>query len=156
MLKSNRSLSVVGLCAQCGMVRCLRHHRGSGDEGRMSTFRVRGRGMSTNRRCVQEWDLGVVVAGAGAGSVGEVLDRCPNKFFIRAFVDFSWCSPRMCIFSSARELSVDVPILFLSLVSVVPNSLNNRSQIAEFALYMVYPNSPGEEGHNQVIYFELP
>ena len=35
--------------------------------------------------------------------------------------------------SSARELSVDVPSLFLSLVSVVPNTLNNRSQLAEFA-----------------------
>ena len=112
--------------------------------------------MSTNRRCVQEWDSGVVVAGAGAGSVGEVPDRCPNKFFIRVFFDFSWCSPRMCFFSSARELSVDVPTLFLSLVGVVPNTLNNRSQVAEFALYMVYLNSPGEEGHNQVIYFELP
>ena len=107
--------------------------------------------MSTNRQCIQEWDLGVVVAGAGAGSVGEALDRCPNKFFTRAFVDFSWCSPRMCIFSSARELSVDVPILFLSLVSVIPNTLNTHSQVVE----MVYPNSPGEEGHNQVIYFEL-
>ena len=39
----------------------------------------------------------------------------------------------MCILSSARELSVDVPILFLRLVSVVPNTLNNRSQVAEFA-----------------------
>ena len=39
----------------------------------------------------------------------------------------------MCILSSARELSVVVPNLFLSLVSVVPNTLNNRSQVAEFA-----------------------
>ena len=38
----------------------------------------------------------------------------------------------MCIFSSAREVSVDVPILFLSFVSVVPNTLNNRSHVAEF------------------------
>lgn len=79
--------------------------------------------------------LGLKGGGCGGevGAGGIFLDRLLNRFFIRIFVDFSWCSPRICIFSSARELSVDVPILFLSLVSVVPNTLNNRSQVAEFA-----------------------
>ena len=62
------------------------------------------------------------------------FDRCSKRFLIRIFVDFSWCSLRICILSSAREVSVCVPILFLSLVSVTPNTLNNRSQVAEFAM----------------------
>ena len=65
-------------------------------------------------------------------SDGELLVRTPNGCFIRIFVDFSWCLLRMCIFNSAREVSVDVPILFLSFISVVPNTLNNRSHVAEF------------------------
>jgi hypothetical protein len=53
--------------------------------------------------------------------------------FMRVFVELSWCSLRTCIFSSAMELRVDVPIRFRSFVRVFPNTLKRRSHVAELA-----------------------
>jgi hypothetical protein len=84
-------------------------------------------------------EVGSVSAGGGVDgrvtgiSEGVGVERVANMRFMRVLVELCWCSFRICIFSSAMELRVEVFIRFRSFVSVFPNTLKSRSHVAEFA-----------------------
>src|ERR1700683_692195 len=72
--------------------------------------------------------------GSGCADKAAVLAdsvRWMNMRFMRVLVSFCMCSSRMCIFSSLSDVKVPRPRRLRSFVSVIPNTLQSLSQVAE-------------------------